>query len=257
METLFEHQSPFQLITLEGSGGRLKLYLDGYYQFDSETEKCYHGMIATLPLAMSANADRVLIMGGGDALALRDSLKFPVTEAFLVELDPDMIKVASKGPLMILNESSLSDPRARVMIGDAAKEISRFPDHYFDVIIADFPAATSPELQRLYSPVFYDMILSKLAPGGVFVSQVSENVEFTRELRRYLEATLGHAFTLITTPKRTECQPFVYGSTEPFALRRAIPADSAIGHQIPGILEAVGRGKKVISYEAERTVRGA
>ena len=106
MVTLFEIQTPIQLITLEGSDGGMKLYLDGFYQFDTETERHYHGFIATFPMVMHGAAERVLILGGGDALALRDTLKFPVTEVFLVELDPEMIRFASKPPMNQLNATS-------------------------------------------------------------------------------------------------------------------------------------------------------
>lgn len=254
MVTLFEEKTPIQLIMLEGSDGGLKLYLDGYYQFDSETERCYHGFIASFPMVLHGGAQRVLILGGGDALALRDTLKFPVTEVFLVELDPAMIRFARKTPVSELNEGALEDARAKVVIGDAMVEIDRFPAGYFDVIIADFPAATSPELEKLYAPEFYDRILSKLSPGGVFVSQISENTDFTRELRKFLEATLGHGMTLIAYPKRTESQSFVYGSSRPFEIRGELPAGSVIAGAIPGIAEAMAAGKKIITYSPSRKV---
>lgn len=254
MVTLFEKQTPIQLITLEGSDGGLKLYLDGFYQFDTETERHYHGFIATFPLVMHGAAERVLILGGGDALALRDTLKFPVTEVFLIELDPEMIRFASKSPMNQLNEGALEDLRAKVVIGDALKEIDRFPAEYFDLIIADFPAATNSELEKLYVPEFYDKILSKLAPDGIFVSQISEDAAFARELRKYLEATLGHGMTVVIHPKITENQPFVYGSRRPFEIRREPPADSVVAAAIPGLSREMEAGKKVIGYTPNRKV---
>ncbi len=254
MVTLFEKQTPIQLITLEGSDGGLKLYLDGFYQFDTETERHYHGFIATLPLVLHGSARRVLILGGGDGLALRDVLKFPVEQVTLVELDPEMIKFASMLPMAQLNEGALHDPRAAVLIGDALEKIDTFPKGHFDVIIADFPAATDTTLEQLYAPEFYDRILERLSPDGVFVTQISEEASFARELRKYLEATLGHGMTIVIHPKITENQPFVYGSKQPFTIRQGIPGDSVVAAALPGISREIEAGKKVIGYTPDRKV---
>lgn len=250
MDTLFDEKSGFQQVTLLGEGKQVMLTLDGYFQFDSETERWYHGFLVTLPGLFAGDLRRVLIMGGGDGLALRDALALNVGEAVLVELDPKVIDVSRRPPLIELNRGSLLDHRAKVIIGDARSWVETFPDGHFDLIIADFPAATSVELAALYSPEFYDRVLRKLSPQGVFASQISEDAGFLREIRKFLEVTLGHSFALVAVPKRAETQAFVYGSRLPLETRRQAPAGSVVGPLAARIDASLREGKRVFSYNA-------
>lgn len=250
METLFDERSSYQQIALGRDGNHITLTLDGFFQFDSETEKWYHGFLVTLPGLIAGDLRRILIMGGGDGLALRDALALQPGEAWLVELDPRVLDISRRPPIVSLNRGSLLDRRAKVVVADAKVAVDQFPDGFFDLIVADFPAATSPELASLYEPAFYERVLKKLSPGGVFASQISEQAEFLREIRRFLEKALGHSFALISMPRRTETQAFVYGSRLPFEFRREPPADSAILGLLPRIGDALRAGKKVLTYRA-------
>lgn len=249
---LFEHDSGLQTISLEATPREVTLYLDGYFQFSTRTEAIYHSFLITLPLTMAREARRILIMGGGDGLALRDALQMGVDQAVLVELDPKMIALASRPPISDINQRSFFDPRAKVIVGDAKKWIDQLPARYFDVIAADFPAATSPELTELYSPDFWDRVLSRLAPGGVFSCQISEEFTFLKESRKFLESRLGYALGVVTQPQRIETQAFVYGSSGPFRIRRDAPAHSPVAPLLAGIDTQLQRGKKVISYHPAR-----
>ena len=63
----------------------------------------------------------MLVLGGGDGLALREILKYPSVERVtLVDLDPEMTKLSSRFPLLAkLNQQSFSDPRVQVINEDA------------------------------------------------------------------------------------------------------------------------------------------
>ena len=249
MATLFNGRSSYQQIALEGDGGRLYLSLDGYFQFDSKTERWYHGFLVTLPGLIAGDLKRVLIMGGGDGLALRDALALGAQEAWLVELDRDVLDLAKRPPISNLNHGSLlGDPRVHVIVADAKEAVDKFPDGFFDLIVADFPAATSPELATLYEPEFYDKVLPKLSASGVFASQISEEPEFLRQIRLFMEKTLGHGLSLVAMPHRTETQAFVYGSRRPLKVRRWAPADSPISGITPNLEAALRAGKKVLTY---------
>jgi spermidine synthase len=248
--TLFNARSGYQQIALEGDQGRLCLSLDGYFQFDSKTERHYHGFLVTLPGLIAGDLGRVLIMGGGDGLALRDALALGAREAWLVELDKDVLDLARRRPISDLNQGSLSDPRAKVIVADAKVAVDQFPDGFFDLIIADFPAATTSELETLYEPAFYEKVFAKLSASGVFASQISEEPEFLREVRLFMERSLGHGFALIAMPTRTETQAFVYGSRRPLRVRRQAPVDSVIAGLVPRLEAALRDGKRVLSYNA-------
>jgi len=244
--TLLDFSSDYQNIHLEKTREGVALYLDGFFQFGTDTEKTYHALIATLPLAMSALTGSALILGGGDGLALRNVLKYPVHRVVLVELDPAMVALAKRPPVSVINQRSFFDPRVETVIGDAKTVVPRLPDGAFDVIVADFPAATSPELKQLYTPEFYTEVFKKLSPGGVFVTQVSEPGDFTTVLREYLRKFLGHSFSFIAITQKRDYESFTYGSRIPLVIRRGPTSDISptLASHIGSALTA---GKNVIT----------
>ncbi len=71
-----------------------------------------HPGLASLP-----GAKRVLVLGGGDGLAVREVLKYPQVEAVtLVDLDPAMTDLFSTAPALVaLNHArnDRSQPKSR------------------------------------------------------------------------------------------------------------------------------------------------
>ena len=63
----------------------------------------------------------MLVLGGGDGLALREILKYPSVEhVTLVDLDPEMTRLSNRFPLLAeLNQQSFDDPRVQVINADA------------------------------------------------------------------------------------------------------------------------------------------
>ena len=96
-------QSKYQHIALEGTPERYRLWLDGYFQFDSKVEKHYHQMVGNLPMGLAAQNKNVLILGGGDGLVAREVLKYPTDAIVNIELDPAMVELAKMKPLVELN----------------------------------------------------------------------------------------------------------------------------------------------------------
>nr|WP_230299300.1 polyamine aminopropyltransferase [Actinomadura coerulea] len=148
----------------------LRLFLNGDLQFSSVDEYRYHESLVH-PL-MSGPRGRVLILGGGDGLALREVLRYrDVQSATLVELDPEMIHLArTYKPLESLNRRSFEDPRARVVNADAFSWL-RGLDQRFDAVIVDMPDPDDVSTAKLYSVEFYGMVKRALAPGGRMVVQ--------------------------------------------------------------------------------------
>jgi len=161
-----------EIVLTQGiTGGDLRLFLNGDLQFSSKDEYRYHE--ALVHPAMAGRHERVLVLGGGDGLALREVLKHPgVREATEVELDPRMITLARKDErLAALNERSLSDPRVRVITADAFSWLRSAPVGAFDVVVADFPDPDDAALAKLYSVELYGLVRRALAPGGRVVVQ--------------------------------------------------------------------------------------
>lgn len=148
----------------------VRLFLNGDLQFSSVDEYRYHESL--VHPALSGPHSNVLIMGGGDGLALREVLRHEgVRHVTLVELDPAMTRLARTfEPLRKLNQGSLDDPRAKVVNADAFTWLREARQQY-DAVIIDFPDPDSASLAKLYSVEFYDLLRRVLAPDGQVMVQ--------------------------------------------------------------------------------------
>ena len=149
----------------------VRLFLNGDLQFSSIDEYRYHE--ALVHPAMAGPHRRVLVLGGGDGLALREVLRYPdVDEVTLVELDPAVLRLARQDHRLTgLNERSLADPRVEVVEADAFAWVRSSPAP-FDVVIADFPDPEDPATAKLYSVEFYGMVAHRvLSPAAAWWSR--------------------------------------------------------------------------------------
>ena len=144
----------------------VRLFLNGDLQFSSRDEYRYHE--ALVHPALAGPRARVLVLGGGDGLALREVLRYPdVREAVQVDLDPAVVRLARTDPrLRALNRGALDNPRVRMVHADAFEWLRRHAADGFDAIIVDLPDPDSTATAKLYSTEFYTLVHRALAPGG-------------------------------------------------------------------------------------------
>lgn len=171
---IFSEQTPYQkiILTREEGTGRHRLYLDGHIQFAEVDEYRYHEALVHPVLSAVAAPRKVLVLGGGDGLAVREILKHSgIGKITLVDIDPAMTQIASiLAPLRRLNQDALRDSRVAVVNGDAFQFL-RQSKELFDCVIIDLPDPHSEALSKLYSVEFYKLLLRRLAAGGLMVSQ--------------------------------------------------------------------------------------
>src|SRR5262245_48880349 len=154
-EIVFTKTTHYQRIVITRGRAGFQLFLNGHLQFSSADEYRYHEAL-THPAMMSvANPRRVLIMGGGDGLALREILRYPTVESVtLVDLDHDMTNLSKVfPPLADLNKHSYDDPRVTVINQDAMIWLEE-PVEAFDAVIIDFPDPNTFALGKLYTTRF-------------------------------------------------------------------------------------------------------
>ncbi|MCK8136212.1 polyamine aminopropyltransferase [Pseudoalteromonas sp. 2CM28B] len=161
------------------------LYLNGRLQFSSIDEQIYHSMLVYPAMLASNRHDSVLIIGGGDGLALRDVLKWPVNDVTLIDLDAQLLNLfghkdgdftapeSISKRLLALNKQSMLDPRANIIVGDAFLEVERLLDQgkQFDTILIDLPDPNHPDLNKMYSDYFYNHVRQLLASDGAMAVQ--------------------------------------------------------------------------------------
>jgi spermidine synthase len=169
---IYAKSSGYQRIVLTQSKGDIRLFLDGNLQFSSRDEYRYHESLVWPALARAPSRSKVLILGGGDGLALREVLRErQVREVTLVDLDPaitDLFKSAST--LRSLNRNAFDDPRVRTINADAFQWV-RDADERFDVVIVDLPDPTNYSIGRLYSFAFYSNLRALIAKDGMLSIQ--------------------------------------------------------------------------------------
>ncbi len=155
------------------SGSRLK-FSDRDYSKDKPVSNLIVNINSDSPNVKTTMKRRVLIMGAGDGMALREVLKWPdVERVVLVDLDPAVVNLARRHPtLKRVNQNAFQDPRVDLRIGDAFTLVPGLSE-IFDVIIADFPDPDRAIIAKLYAQGFYQRLLPRLAPNGVFVTQAS------------------------------------------------------------------------------------
>ena len=195
LPVLYSQKTPYQRLTITRWQDDIRLYIDGNLQFASNDEHRYHEALVhpamaaaavarPLPLpsesegAAATGGRRVLVLGGGDGLGLRELVKHADVESVdLVDLDPAMTELFTTHPVLAgLNGGSLADPRVRVHNRDAMEwliEHERAGAPRFDVAIVDLPDPNNFSLGKLYTQSFYRLLARRLRDDGVAVVQAT------------------------------------------------------------------------------------
>ena len=203
--------SVYQHLVLTKRGERLQLFLNGKLQFSSSDEHIYHELLVHPAMSVAPRRDRVLILGGGDGLALREVLRYDdVRHVTLVDIDPAVTRLAREHEELVrLNQGALLDARvdvrpasgveagpevdvrapthlAQKLIDDTEYELARvrlvhvdadlfvreLGDRY-DVLILDFPDPSIVEIAKLFSVGFYRALAERASPEALVAVQAS------------------------------------------------------------------------------------
>ncbi len=156
---VYAKQTPYQRIVVTQNQRGFQLHLNGHLQFNSADEYRYHEALVHPAMSASDAPKHVLVLGGGDGLAVREVLKYSSVESVtLVDIDPEITKLGKEFGLMVdLNQRSLLDPRVTVINQDAFIWV-RDSSQLFDIAIIDFPDPGSYSVGKLYTTRFYQML---------------------------------------------------------------------------------------------------
>lgn len=215
---IYTKTTPYQHIVItRNRSNDLYFYINGHLQFSSIDEHIYHEFLVHPVMASIPKRTRVLVLGGGDGLAVREILKYQDVESItLVDIDQEMIHLAkTQAQLRQLNQDSLNQkrlksldakgvtPGKRIDLEQTGKTYFRQTrqddnvqlhlinlDAYqfvenisgiYDVIIIDFPDPNSLSLSKLYSREFYALLKQKLSFDGLLIQQ-SSSPTFAKEV---------------------------------------------------------------------------
>ncbi len=155
--------------------------MNGDYQVDSDHEEVYHEFFAHVPVILGrAVPRRVLVLGGGDGILVRELLKYPGIERIvLVDIDPTIVDLARTHPVLTgMNHRALDDPRVRVEVGDGYYFVRKSTE-LFDGIYIDFPYVMDYDVSKLYSSEFYRFVRERMSEHGFAVLDAPDVGLFT------------------------------------------------------------------------------
>jgi spermidine synthase len=169
---VYTKSSPYQRIVLTKSSSDWRLFLNGNLQFSSADEYRYHEALVHPGLSQLTEAENILVLGGGDGLAVREILKYPsVKKVTLVDLDAAVTEMFINNKILSkLNNGALISPKVTVINQDAFVWI-REQTEIFDFIVIDFPDPSNYSLGKLYTTKFYHEVYNILSPEGALVVQ--------------------------------------------------------------------------------------
>jgi spermidine synthase len=173
---VYAKSSPYQRIVVTRGKTGYSLFLNGNLQFNSFDEYRYHeALVHPAFAAFEGDAKRILVLGGGDGLAVREVLKYHSVESItLVDLDPEMTRIGeSVAALGDLNQHALKDPRVSVVNADAFVWLDKTQIEPFDIAIVDFPDPNNFALGKLYTTRFYNLLKAKLKRESAVVIQTT------------------------------------------------------------------------------------
>jgi spermidine synthase len=192
-EIIYAQTTSYQRLVVTRWKDDLRLYINGNLQFSSRDEHRYHEALVHPALEQMPWARSVLVLGGGDGLAVREILKHRnIERVTLVDIDPAMTMLFStSGPLTALNEHAFTDARVSVVNADAGRWLET-SEAMFDLIVADFPDPSNFALGKLYSVPIYRLVAKHLSARGYFVVQ-STSPYFAPHAYWCVNATLKEA----------------------------------------------------------------
>jgi len=229
-EIVHARNTAYQRIVVTRGRAGFQLFLNGHLQFSSADEYRYHEALVHPAMMLAGSPRNILVLGGGDGLALREILRHSSVESVtLVDLDPAMTSLSdSFAPLAELNKHSFSDPRVHVINQDAMIWLED-PRGPFDAAIVDFPDPNTFALGKLYTTRFYRLLKASLASNAAIAVQCTSPL-FARTSYWCIVKTI-EAAGFAVRPYQTAVPSFgVWG----FALARVTPFE-APAHAPPGL----------------------
>ncbi|TGE29555.1 polyamine aminopropyltransferase [Hymenobacter metallicola] len=171
-QVIYSKSTVYQRIVLTRNNRELRLFLNGNLQFSSADEYRYHEALVHPAMQALPKAKRVLVLGGGDGLAVRELLKYPQLQRIrLVDLDAGMTHLFQHNEMLLaLNKGALNNPKVQVINGDAYQWV-RYDTTRYDLLVVDFPDPSNYSIGKLYSTSFYTELHKLLAPDGLMVVQ--------------------------------------------------------------------------------------
>ena len=184
---LFAGESEFQEVEILETWFGKTLVTDGKTQSALLDEATYHEALVHPAMLKARTCKNVFIGGGGELATAREVLRHKSVERLvMVDIDETVVRMCEEH-LPEWGQGATKDPRMDLIFGDAHAWLMNTHET-FDVIIMDIsdPIEAGPGI-CLYTKEFYEHVVTKLNPGGIFVTQAG--IAEAAVLQKYPETT--------------------------------------------------------------------
>jgi predicted membrane-bound spermidine synthase len=212
----------------EGGSARA-LVIDGFIATGEDMPSTsYMAWMGRLPMLLHADPKRALVICFGTGQTAHAVRQEQPERLDVVELNPAVLRMA---PLFHSNQGVLDDARVRAIVMDGRAWLRRSRELYDVVTLEPMPPHFAG-VNSLYSREFYEIVASRLAPGGV----VAQWVPF------HLLPPFHAASVAATFQSAFPDALLWHGPGSAILLGRREPGAPALGWEWPGLLRtAAGR----------------
>ncbi|MFN8255294.1 MAG: hypothetical protein U0W24_06370 [Bacteroidales bacterium] len=231
------HHSPYGQIIVTENSGQLNFYQNGGYLFSSDSVWSVNANFATdeemvhFTLVQHPESGNILFITNGLCGAINEILKYPIKSIDVVEIDPEISKMAKT------HNSSLANKKVRLINADARNYLKK-NDKKYDVVIIDVPPPSGTETNRFFTLDFFHLLHKRMSPTSYLSISLPSTVnypdEFSLIINRVLYNTLRNNF------KETK---IFTGEKNYF-----IASDNEINDSIVKILTAKGIQTEYVGY---------
>ena len=162
-KVLYESESKYATLSVTKREELVNFWIDGFPAFSYPDQEHFEKIIH-LPLAMCAHPEKVLLIGGGLAGAVKEVFKHRVKKLVYVQIDPKLTELEERY-IPELKELEKVYP-VKIYHQDARIFLKRTKER-FDAIILNLPDPETAHINRYYTQEFYQLAKSHLKKDGV------------------------------------------------------------------------------------------
>jgi len=214
------HETPYGQVVVTQSMNQFNFFENSQLLFSTgnminNEENVHYAMV------QHPSPANILLISGGFSGTLSEILKYKPVHIDYVELDPSLIRIASRFT------RQLGHPSIQVHATDARRFINDTKTNY-DVVLVNLPAPATLQLNRYYSVDFLRNIRKKMTPGAVIAFNLPTGTEYVSgkagNLNSVLWNTLKHCFHRVLIL--------------PAGRNYFLASDSALSLDVPGLIQA-------------------
>jgi spermidine synthase/MFS family permease len=200
-EIVFVREDAGATVSVERQGDVLAMRVNGKPDASDELrDMLTQRLLGHYPTLFHPEPRRVMIVGLGSGVTTAAVLAHPVEAVTVAEISPGVVE-ASRW-FERANRAYWNDPRLRLRVEDARNVLLVEPDLY-DVVISEPSNLWMSGVASLYTQEFYQLVRSRMHPGGIFVQWLHSYEMTESDLKlvlRTLRSVFPHATVFRSAP---------------------------------------------------------